>query len=338
ASHHDPRARRHPLRGGSRSPDRGADGRDRQGRRRLHLRLGPVALPGAQRHRPGIHDRPRVRGRRGGGRVGRARHPDRRLRHRPVRPLRQHLCPLPGRRPLGVRRAGLHRERAGGVLAGHAGRRQPGRDRRDAGRRPHPVAAHALRRDGHRLARRRRCRRTARRHRGRRGRRRGRSVRGAGGRPARRRARDRDVAPRAAPGARPPVRGHRHRRRAWQGGGGAGRRAHRRGRRGRRPGVRGHRPGDEDRVRGGPARVDRRFRGRAPRRGAPRPPDVPAQRRARRRHGAGAPLPARAARPGHLRHHRAGPRLRPHAADGAVARGLPRHGRASRDQGAAPAV
>ena len=35
---------------------------------RLHLRLGPVAVPRRERHHAGRHDRPRVRRRRRGGR------------------------------------------------------------------------------------------------------------------------------------------------------------------------------------------------------------------------------------------------------------------------------
>ena len=83
----------------------------------------------------------------------------------------------------------------------------------------------------------------------------------------------------------------------------------RRGGRGAR--VRRHRPGDEDRVRRRPPRRDRRLRRRAARRGAAGAPDVPEERRPGRRDGAGARVPARAARPASSRHHRPRPGLRP---------------------------
>ena len=47
--------------------------RHRQGGRRLHLRLRPVALPRRERHHAGRHDRPRVRRRRRGGRLATSR-------------------------------------------------------------------------------------------------------------------------------------------------------------------------------------------------------------------------------------------------------------------------
>ena len=158
------------------APDR----RDRQDRRRLHLRLGPVAVPRRQRR-----SRPATRSgtsasassRRSGADVDVV--PPRRLRDRAVRPLRQHLPALPGRRPGGLRQPGLHRERAGRVHPGQPGRGQPREDRRHARRRAGPVAADAGRRDADRLARRGLGRRPPGRYGGRGRRRRGRAVRRA---------------------------------------------------------------------------------------------------------------------------------------------------------------
>ena len=90
------------------APDR----RHRQGGGRLHLRLGPVALPRRERHHARLDDRPRVRGRGRGGRGRGAGLLARRLRHRAVLPLRQHLRALPGRGAVGVHPPGLHRAAA----------------------------------------------------------------------------------------------------------------------------------------------------------------------------------------------------------------------------------
>ena len=157
----------------------------------------------------------------------------RRLRHRAVRPLRQHLRALPRRRARGLRQPRLHRRAARRSTPGSP---RPngihGQDRRHARPRADPLAADALRRDGHRLARGRGpAGVTPGRHRRRRRRRRGRPLRRPRRRPAGRRAGHRDVAPRAAPGDRPPVRRHPHRRRARRGGRRADRGDHRRRRR-----------------------------------------------------------------------------------------------------------
>ena len=125
---------------------------------RLHLRLGPVALPRGERHRRGRHHRPRVRGRRRGGRLRGALVPPGDFVVVPFCHCDNTCAHCRAGRPVGLHPPGLHRERPGRVRPRHPGRGQPGQDRRDAGRRPGPVAAGALRRDGHRVARRRRRR------------------------------------------------------------------------------------------------------------------------------------------------------------------------------------
>ena len=91
------------------------------------------------------------------------------------------------------------RRRAGRVRPRPARRRHPRGHPRGAGRRPGPVAAGALRRHGHRLARGRGRRREAGRHRGGRRRRGGRPLRGARRVADGRRARGRHVAARVTP-------------------------------------------------------------------------------------------------------------------------------------------
>ena len=99
------------------------DRRDRQGRRRLHLRLGPVAVPRRERHHAGRHDRPRVRRRRRGGR----RRGDARSGPATSWSCRSATATTPAPHcRAGVQSAcvnlGLHRERPGRV---HPGRTRP---------------------------------------------------------------------------------------------------------------------------------------------------------------------------------------------------------------------
>ena len=177
--------------------------RHRQGGGRLHLRLGPVALPRRERHRRRLDDRPRVRGR---GRGGRGRgdlvpagdfvvvpfcHCDNTCAH--CRAGVQSACANQGFTESGQAEYTLVHQ-AEGSLVKTDGMPDDVAD---------PVAADALRRDGHRLARRRGGRRPRGRDGRRRRRRRGRPVRCAGGVGDGRREGDRDVAARAAPGDRP---------------------------------------------------------------------------------------------------------------------------------------
>ena len=195
--------------------------------------------------------RPRVRRHRRGGRLRGPHRSPGRLRHRAVRVLRQHLPALPGRHADRLRHGGFWgaqdreglpgRRRPGRVRPGPAGRRHAGLHPRGAGRRPDALAAGALRRHGHRLARRRRRRRAAR------------ATPWsssatapsacAGCSPRPRWAPSGWSRCRVTPRARrsPAVRRHRHRRRARRGGRGRGPRADRRRRRRRRAGVRRHR-------------------------------------------------------------------------------------------------
>ena len=116
-----------------------------------HLRR--AAEPG--RARPGVHHRRRPRRRRAGRAGPRRQHLLRRRARRPAAPVRRHRrrhrLRLPGRRPDGVRRRGVRRDRQGAVAGGEAGapeeqlrgarplllRHRRGRDgRRAASRRP----------------------------------------------------------------------------------------------------------------------------------------------------------------------------------------------------------
>ena len=268
--------------------------RDRQGGGRLHLRLGPVAVPRRERHRRRLDDRPRVRRRRRGGRGRGARRsgpatswscrsatattPARTAGPACSRPASNQGCTESGQAEYAL----VHQ--ADGSLVKTDGMPDDDAD---------PVAAGALRRDGDRLARRRRGRRARGRYGGRGRRRRGRAVRRARRVGDGRREGHRDVAARAAPGDRPQVRRHPHRRRARQGG--------RRRRSRRSPAASAptrsssaSAPTQAMQTAFGVARpgLDGRLRRRTARRGAAGAADVPEERRARRRHGAGTPLPA----------------------------------------------
>ena len=120
----------------------------------------------------------------------------------------------------------------------------------------------------------------------------------------------RDVAPRVAPEDRHRVRRHPHRRRTGRGRRGGSRRDHRGSGGRRRARVRRHRRLDGHGVHGRAPGCHRGLRRRTARCGGAGAADVLQERRARRRHGPGAPLPARAARPGHRWPDRPGSGLR----------------------------
>ena len=284
--------------------------RRRPGRRQLHLRVRPVALP--RRHptpRPAPH-RPRVRRRRRGDRRrGRPASASGDLVIAPVR-VSDGTCPHCRH---GLQTSCVARRLLGGPTATARGRRRPGRGRprarwptarscRCPGRAPDDACC------GRRCSRSptswapattRRSRRGVRpgRHRGRRRRRRGRPLRRARRPPARRRAGDRDVAARRPPGDRarssaPPTSSTSAARTASRavaeltGGVGADAVLE----------CVGTGQSMEQAIDGRPARRDGRLRRRAARRRAADPRDVLPQRRRRRRRGAGARVPARAAR------------------------------------------
>ena len=315
-----------------------ADRRDRQGRRRLHLRLGPVALPRRER-----------RSRRATRSATSASASSRRsaptcASFRPgdfvIVPFDHcdNTCPhcLAGAQSgcvnLGFTESGQAEytlvTQAEGSLVKTDGMPDAGAD---------PVAADALRRDADRLARRGRPPASAR------------AVRRSWSATARsgcaacwppshagRRDGRRDVAPRAAPGDRPrrsapphivAERGKEGVEAVMELTGGSRRR--------RRARVRRHRPVDADRVRDRPPRLDGRLRRRPARRRAAGAPDVPARTSASpaawRRSARYLPelldlVLAGAIDPGLV--------FDLHAAARRGRRGLPRDGRAARDQGA----
>ncbi len=170
------------------------------GRRCLHLRERPVALPVHARLRTRSPHRPRVPGhRRGRGRrCGRVRR--RRPGRRPVRVVRRHLRLLPGRTadlvpprgPVGPRR---HRRRPGRSGPCPPGRRNPGEAVGRRGLRTHPLLAHPVGRVPDRLPLRPHRRRGPADHRHRHRRRRRRPLRRAVGQTARRRAHHLDGTP-----------------------------------------------------------------------------------------------------------------------------------------------
>ena len=226
----------------------------------LHLRLGPVALPRRERHHPGRHDRPRD-GRRGrGGRLARSRS------FRPgdfvivaVLPQRQHLPALPAGVHVGLRRTSASPPGGQGEYAKVT--QAEGSLVSETRRHARPALIPSLLTLSDVLADRWHCAVAA-------GVQPGDTVvvvgDGAVGLcgvlaapPDGCRAGHRDVAARAPPGDRPPVRRDPHRRRARQGGSRADQGAHRRCRRGRGARVRRHRRLDAAGVRVAPARARR---------------------------------------------------------------------------------
>ncbi len=171
---HLARQRRHPLRDGSGSHDRGSARRHHQGDELRHLRLGPPPLRRLHaRHEARRHHGPRVHGRGDGGRRGQQEAEGRRPGRRPLHHLLRRLRAMPARQLVGLRELQPQRQdrrrrlrphhggslrlhphhrrlfrRSGGIrpraLCRRRTRQDPGRPHRRAGALPRRHPAHRL--------------------------------------------------------------------------------------------------------------------------------------------------------------------------------------------------